>query len=284
LVAKQALGRGLKALLPDTPRARVGLVELPIDRIDANPSQPRHSFSETDLAELAASISQHGVLQPVLVSETTDGHYRLVAGERRWRAARMAGLATVPAIIREQLDEDRHLELALVENIQRRDLTALEEARAFEQLRVGLGLSQAEIAERVGIDRSTVANALRLLKLPDDLQALVEDGSLSGGHARALLAFANDDERRSWARRAVEAGLTVRDLERAAASGRPAHGRARRSRAVQDPNLRVAEERLSLHLGARVEIRSRRRGGMIVISCPDEAELMRVFDRLMEGS
>jgi ParB family chromosome partitioning protein len=284
LVAKQALGRGLKALLPDTPRARVGLVELPIDRIDPNPLQPRHNFSEADLAELAASISQHGVLQPVLVSETFDGHYRLVAGERRWRAARMAGLATVPAIIREQLDEDRHLELALVENLQRRDLTPLEEARAFEQLRVGLGLSQAEIADRVGIDRSTVANALRLLKLPDDLQALVEDGSLTGGHARALLAFASDDERRSWARRAVEAGLTVRDLERAAARGRPAQGRPRRSRTVQDPNLRVAEERLSLHLGAKVEIRSRRRGGMIVISCPDEAELMRVFDRLMEGN
>ncbi len=284
MVAKQALGRGLKALLPDTPRARVGLVELPIDRIDANPRQPRHNFSEADLAELAASISQHGVLQPVLVSETTDGHYRLVAGERRWRAARMAGLATVPAIIREHLDEDRHLELALVENLQRRDLTALEEARAFEQLRVGLGLSQAEIADRVGIDRSTVANALRLLKLPDDLQALVEDGSLTGGHARALLAFANDDERRSWARRAVEAGLTVRDLERAAARGRPAQGRPRRPQTAQDPNLRVAEERLSLHLGAKVEIRSRRRGGMIVISCPDEAELMRVFDRLMEGS
>ncbi len=283
-MAKQALGRGLKALLPDTPRARVGLVELPVDHLEPNPRQPRHSFSEADLAELAASIAQYGVLQPVLVSETTDGRYRLVAGERRWRAARMAGLATVPAIIRERLDDDRHLELALVENLQRRDLTPLEEARAFEQLRVGLGLSQAEIADRVGIDRSTVANALRLLKLPADLQAMVEDGSLTGGHARALLAFASDDERRSWAERAVEAGLSVRDLERAAARGRSTQAGGRRRRPAQDPNLQVAEERLSLHLGAKVEIRSRRRGGQIVISCPDQAELMRVFDRLMEGS
>lgn len=283
-MTKQALGRGLKALLPETPRARVGLVELPVDRIEPNPQQPRHSFAEADLAELAASISQHGVLQPVLVSETADGRYRLVAGERRWRAARMAGLATVPAVVRERLDADHHLELALVENLQRRDLTPLEEARAFEQLRAGLGLSQAEIAERVGIDRSTVANALRLLKLPADLQAMVEDGSLTGGHARALLAFASDDERRSWARRAVEAGLSVRDLERAAARARSPETAARTRRRAQDPNLRAAEERLSLHLGAKVEIRARRRGGVILISCADQAELMRVFDRLMEGS
>ncbi len=283
-MAKQALGRGLKALLPDTPRARVGLVELPVDHIEPSPSQPRRSFPESDLAELAASISQHGVLQPVLVSEAAGGHYRLVAGERRWRAARMAGLATVPAIVREHLEEDRHLELALVENLQRRDLTPLEEARAFEQLRVGLGLSQADIAQRVGIDRSTVANALRLLRLPPDLQEMVEDGSLTAGHARALLAFASDDDRRSWAKRAVEAGLSVRDLERAAAQGRSTRAGSRRQVPAQDPNLRVAEERLSLHLGVKVEIRTRRRGGTIVISCPDQNELMRVFDRLMEGS
>ena len=283
-MAKQALGRGLKALLPDTPRARVGLVELPVDRIEPNPSQPRRRFTEADLAELASSIAQYGVLQPVLVSETADGRYRLVAGERRWRAARLAGLASVPAVVRERLEEDRHLELALVENLQRRDLTPLEEARAFEQLRVGLGLSQADIAERVGIDRSTVANALRLLKLPEDIQAMVEDGSLTGGHARALLAFADDDERRGWARRAVEAGLSVRDLERAAARVRSPQPAAGKRRPAQDPNLRAAEDRLILHLGARVEIRARRRGGVILISCTDQAELMRVFDRLMEGS
>ena len=172
LVAKQALGRGLKALIPDTPRARAGLVEIPVEKVEPNPKQPRHSFNRQDLEQLAMSISQHGVLQPLLVSEVEPGRYRLVAGERRWRAAKLAGLATVPAVIRERLDEDRRLELALVENLQRRDLTPLEEAGAFEQLRVGLGLSQAEIADRVGIDRSTVANALRLLKLSAEIREM----------------------------------------------------------------------------------------------------------------
>ncbi len=282
-MAKQALGRGLRALIPDTPRARVGLVEVPVDRIEPSPSQPRRRFGEEDLKELAGSIASHGVLQPLLVSEVSPGRYRLVAGERRWRAARMAGLRSVPAVIRERLDEDRHLELALVENLQRQDLTPLEEARAFEQLRTGLGLSQVEIAERVGIDRSTVANALRLLKLSLDIQELIEEGLLSAGHARALLAFADEGARALWARRAVEAGLSVRDLERAAAQARPDGGARRRAQRPPDPNLRAAEEKLSLRLGAQVEIRSRRRGGAIIISCRDHSELMRVFDLLMGG-
>jgi ParB family chromosome partitioning protein len=281
-VAKQALGRGLKALIPDTPLARSGLLELPVDRIEPSPSQPRQVFPADQLDQLAASIREHGVLQPLLVSETEPGRYRLVAGERRWRAARIAGLATVPAVIRERLDDDRHLELALVENLQRRDLTPLEEARAFEQLRINLGLSQAQIAGRVGIDRSTVANALRLLKLPAEIQEMVEAGRLTAGHARSLLAFP-EDQWVPWARRAAETGLSVRDLEHAATEGRPSKSQRRPKRQAKDPNLKVAEEKLSLHLGARVEIRARRRGGAIVISCSDQAELMRVFDVLMGG-
>jgi ParB family chromosome partitioning protein len=285
-VAKQALGRGLKALMPETPVARAGLVEIPVDRVEPNPQQPRHSFPEEDLEKLAASIRQHGVLQPILISEREPGRYVLVAGERRWRAARLAGLRTVPAVIRERLDADHHLELALVENLQRRDLTPLEEARAYEQLRTSLGLSQAEIAGRVGIDRSTVANALRLLKLPAEVQELVEGGTLSAGHGRALLAFREAEAQLGWARRTVEAGLSVRDLERAAAQERAERegqeGRSR-PRPVRDPNIRTAEEQLSLRLGAKVEIRTRRRGGTIVISCPDQDELMRVFDVLMGG-
>jgi ParB family chromosome partitioning protein len=282
-VAKQALGRGLKALIPDTPRARTGLVEVAVDRIQPSPSQPRGRFSDDALGELAASIAQHGVLQPLLVSEWRPGSYRLIAGERRWRAAKLAGLSSVPAIIRERLDEDRHLELALVENLQRQDLTPLEEARAFEQLRSALGLSQAEIADRVGIDRSTVANALRLLKLPQDIQELVEDGALTAGHARALLGFADERERLAWARRAAEGGLSVRVVERAAARSRSEGASKPRVSQPQDRNLRAAEERLSLRLGAKVEIRTRRRGGTIVISCGDQQELMRVFDLLMGG-
>lgn len=286
MLTKQALGRGLKALIPETPRARTGLVEIPVDLVDPNPNQPRASFNAEELEELASSIRQHGVLQPLLVSELERGRYVVVAGERRLRAARLAGLPTVPAVIRERLDEDRLLELALVENLQRSDLTPFEEARAFEQLRSGLGLSQAEIAGRVGIDRSTVANALRLLKLPEAIEELVERGELTAGHARSLLAFP-EEQRVAWARRSVAAGLSVRDLERAAGEARegeaPSPLRARRT-VVKDPNIATAEEQLSLRLGVKVEIRSRRRGGLIVVHCPDHAELMRVYDRLMGGA
>lgn len=286
--AKQALGRGLKALIPDTPRARAGFAEIPVDRIRPNPQQPRSRFDQEALEELAASIRRHGVLQPLLVSEVPPDRYLLITGERRWRAARLAGLKSVPAVIRERIEGEQQLELALVENLQRRDLTPLEESRAFEQLRVGLGLSQQEIADRVGMDRSTVANSLRLLKLPPEAQELVERGELSAGHGRALLAFNSDAERCEWARRAAAAGLPVRALERAAAearadskSGKP--GRSKRRPTARDPNLRAAEEKLALRLGAPVEIRARRRGGAIVITCNEHDELMRVFDLLMGG-
>lgn len=286
-MAKQVLGRGLKALIPDTPRARSGLVEIPVERVEANPNQPRQRFESADLEELAASIRQHGMLQPLLVSEREPGRYVLIVGERRWRAAKLAGQTTVPAVIRERLDEDHLLELALVENLQRQDLTPLEEARAYEKLRSALGLSQTEIASRVGINRSTVANALRLLKLPEEIQELVQEGALTGGHARTLLAFADDEDRVAWARRAVEAGLSVRDLERAASEDRQRispPSRPPRTPAPRDPNIVTAEEQLSLRLGAKVEIRTKRRGGAIVITVADQSELMRVYDFLMEGS
>jgi ParB family chromosome partitioning protein len=286
--AKQALGRGLKALLPDTPSARAGFAQIPVDRLRPNPRQPRHSFDDQSLEELATSIRQHGVLQPLLVSEDPPHGYVLITGERRWRAARLAGLTTVPAVIRERVEDNEQLELALVENLQRRDLTPLEESRAFDHLRSSLGLSQHEIAARVGMDRSTVANSLRLLKLPAEVQEMVEIGELSGGHGRALLAFATDEERCEWARRAATVGLPVRALERAAADARAGGraGRRKRSgagRTPRDPNLHAAEEKLSLRLGTPVEIKPRRRGGTIVIACSDHDELMRVFDLLMGG-
>ena len=285
-MAKQALGRGLKALIPDTPKARSGLAEIPVDRLRPNPEQPRRAFDQGALDELADSIRRHGVLQPLLVSEDGAGGYVVIAGERRWRAARAAGLTTVPAVIRERLGARDELALALVENLQRRDLSPLEEARAFEHLRSEHGLSQAEIADQVGLDRSTVANALRLLKLPEAIQAWVEAGDLSAGHGRTLLGFADDDVRLEWARRALAEGLSVRELERAAADARPASAspRPKGARPAADPNLTAAEERLSLRLGAPVAIRPRRRGGgSVVIACADDDELMRVFDLLMGG-
>ncbi len=285
MAPKQALGRGLKALLPEAPRARAGLLEIPVGRVRPSPQQPRQRFDDDALAELAASIAEHGVLQPLLVSDNGSGGYLLIAGERRWRAARLAGLATVPAVIRERLDDLAQLELALVENLQRRDLTPLEEARAYEQLRVEGGLSQAEIAARVGLDRSTVANALRLLKLPGEIQSLVEEGRLSAGHARALLAFPEDASRLGWAERAVAEGLSVRALESAASAEPEAARRSRRPRATaaKDPNLAAAEDRLARRIGARVEIRSRQTGGTIVIRCDTADELLRVFDLLVKG-
>lgn len=286
MAAKQALGRGLKALLPDAPSARAGLLEIPIDRIRPNPRQPRQRFDDSALAELAASLTAHGVLQPLLVSENGDDGYVLIAGERRWRAARLAGLRTVPAVIRERLDETRQLELALIENLQRRDLTPLEEARAFEQLRLEGGLSQVEIADRVGFDRSTVANALRLLKLPAEVQELVESRELSAGHARALLAFRDEGELLAWARRAVLEALSVRAVEQAAARARqPAQASSHPAATPpRDPNLVAAEDRLARRLGTAVEIRARRRGGTILIRCNSADELLRIFDLLLEGS
>ena len=288
MTAKQALGRGLRALIPDTPRARAGFAEIPIAHLRPNPQQPRHHFDPEALEELAASIRQHGVLQPLLVSEDRPDRYFLITGERRWRAARLVGLATVPAVIREKIGGDQQLELALVENLQRRDLTPLEESRAFEQLRAGLGLSQQEIADRVGMDRSTVANSLRLLKLPGEVQEMVERGELSAGHGRALLAFADDEERCEWAKRAKASGLSVRALELAAAEARAeaqsgTRRATRRKPKPRDPNLRAAEEKLALRLGAPVEIKPRRRGGTIVIACNEHDELMRVFDLLLGG-
>lgn len=285
-MAKQALGRGLKALIPDTPKARSGLAEIPVGKLRPNPGQPRRVFDDDGLAELADSIRRHGVLQPLLVSDDGAGTYVVIAGERRWRAAKAAGLKTVPAVIRERLDARDELALALVENLQRRDLSALEEARAFEHLKSEHGLSQAEIAEQVGMSRSTVANALRLLRLPEAIQEMVESGQLSGGHGRALLALSDDESRIEWAARAVADGLSVRELERVAADGKKTTERRvpQEGRPAKDPNLLEAEEKLSLRLGAPVAIRPRRGGGgSVVINCAEADELIRVFDLLMGG-
>lgn len=275
-MAKTRLGKGIAALLPEPPEHRHGVVEVAVESIEANPLQPRRTFSEAGLEELARSLREVGLLQPVVVTRGEAGRYVLLAGERRWRAARKAGLATIPAVFREAAGDSETLAVALIENLQREDLTPIEEARAYHHLRTELGLSQEEIARRVGKDRSTVANALRLLQLPLAVQHMVDVGSLSPGHARALAGVEGAARQEELAIRCVTQGWSVRELE--ALLQAP----ARRARAQRSPDAdtQAAEEQLSSSLGARVEIRRRRRGGEVIIRFRSEDELIRLFKRL----
>ena len=213
---KGGLGRGLDALFADNSIEEIsstGAVKLKTMDIEPNRDQPRKVFDEDALAELADSIAKHGVIQPLLVRPMPDGSYQLVAGERRWRASRMAGLTEVPVVIKE-LSDDEAMALALIENLQREDLNAIEEAQGIKALMDTLSLTQDEAAERVGKSRPAIANALRLLKLPDSVIALVSDGKLSPGHARALLGFRDEQDIIETADIVIEKGLTVRDVEK----------------------------------------------------------------------
>lgn len=272
---RTALGKGIGALIPEVPPGRhPGVLDLPLRDIRPNPLQPRRHFAPEGLAELAASISAHGVLQPVVVSRAPEGGYHLVAGERRWRAAGLAGLEHIPAVVRETAGSAELLALALIENLQREDLTPIEEARAFHHLRTELGLSQEGIAQQVGKDRSTVANALRLLQLPLGLQEMVDGGALTAGHARALVAVGDPEHQGRLAERCVKEGWSVRRLEAAVQPPRMA------PRRQPDPDTSEASERLALALGTRVEIRRGRRGGEIRLRFASEEELIRLFRHL----
>jgi len=269
---RSALGKGIAAVIPDAPALRpVGVMELPIDEIRPNPLQPRRHFAQAGLEELAESIRTHGLLQPVVVAPAAEGGYHLIAGERRWRATRLAGLSLIPAVVRQPSGDADSLALALIENLQREDLTPIEEARAYHHLRAELGLSQEEIAGRVGKDRSTVANSLRLLGLPLVVQEAVDAGRLSAGHARALAGVGDARRQQELAARCVREGWSVRELERRLRPPAPPPKR------VADPETDEAAERLRGILGARVEIHRRRRGGEIRIAFADEGELIRLF-------
>ena len=274
---RKALGKGLSALLPEPKATPAGASEVAVDRLAANPWQPRSAMDPGRLAELAESIRQSGVVQPILVRPRGD-RFQIVAGERRWRAARKAGLATVPVVVRDVPDEEL-LELALVENIQRQELTPLEEAQAFQRLQTELRFTQEEIARRVGRDRSTVANTLRLLRLPRELRELVAAGRLDAGHARAILALSHADEQVELGREAARKGLSVREVERRVALVRAPRGKSGASR--KDANTRAAEERLMAALGTRVELLRKGRGGTLRIAFKSEAELQRLFDLLV---
>jgi ParB family chromosome partitioning protein len=248
-----------------------------VERLEPNPWQPRSALDPARLSELSESIRQSGVVQPILVRPRGD-RFQIIAGERRWRAAREAGLTTVPVAVRDVPDEAL-LELALVENIQRQELTPLEEAQAFQRLQAEFSLTQEEVARRVGRDRTTVANTLRLLRLPRELRDLVAEGRLDAGHARALLALSDPEQQIELGREVARRGLSVREVERRVALARAARTGSGRPR--KDANTRAAEERLRAALGTPVEVRRRGRGGSVRITFKSEAELQRLFDMLL---
>jgi ParB family transcriptional regulator, chromosome partitioning protein len=275
---RKALGKGLAALLPEPEEElrKDSTTEVGVGQLEPNPLQPRTVMNPARLQELAASIRESGIVQPILVRQTAAG-YQIIAGERRWRAAQQAGLATVPVIVREVAD-DRLLELALVENIQREELGPLEEAQAFQRLQQDLGLTQEEVARKVGRDRSTVANSLRLLRLPKEARELLAAGRLEAGHGRALLAVEHAEDLVGLARETARKGLSVREVERRVALLRTPKAR-KESR--KDANTRAAEERLHAALGARVEIQRRGRAGTMRIAFTGEADLNRLFELLL---
>jgi ParB family chromosome partitioning protein len=278
----QGLGRGLASLIPQRHPGQPGTLEIPIGRVGANPRQPRKRFDLEGLASLTASIVEHGVLQPILVTETIDG-YQLVAGERRLRAAQAAGLDRIPAVVRQLADRD-HLELALVENLQREDLDPLETADAYRQLIDEFGFSQEDLAARVGRARSTVANTLRLLELAPGIQAAVADGRLTEGHGRALGGLATELQDRVLDS-VIGQELSVRQTEELVRRLRepkpqPEGLPARRA----DPDLERVEEDLRRALGTKVSLARSRRGGRIVIEYYSDEELGRLYERLTGGT
>jgi len=282
------LGRGLGALLSaeGTATATEDPNTIAIDLIDPSPLQPRGIFDEGKLDELAQSISANGVVQPLIVRPKQD-RFELIAGERRWRAAQRAGLTRIPAIVR-NVSDDKVLELALIENIQREDLNPIEEARAYRNLIDTVGLTQEVVAERVGRDRSYVTNFLRLLRLPDDLQELVQSGRLSTGHARTLLGLPDVAAQRRLARKIIEGDLSVRATERAVRLlTEPSEARTGKPSKVTtaDPNVRAAETRLRRHFGTQVRIvqASGSAAGKIELEYYNQADLDRIYGLLIRG-
>ena len=275
---KRGLGRGLRALIP---QGTGGQLEVDVDRIVPNPLQPRYMIDEAALGELAESIRQHGVLQPLIVTRGEGDGYVLVAGERRWRAAREAGLRSVPIVVKDATPRQR-LEVALVENLQRQDLNPLETAQAYRQLVEEHGLSREAVAERVGKDRSTVANALRLLQLPAEARDALARGAITEGHARAVLACTTPTDRRTLLEAIVEQGLSVRQAEELARRLNAGPGEAPRERVGRERSSDVAalEDRFRQALGTKVQLFRGRRGGKLVVHYYSDEELQGIYDAI----
>jgi ParB family transcriptional regulator, chromosome partitioning protein len=290
---RKALGKGLSSLIPSSiariPSSAAGParsfpaeLRLEVSRIRPNPQQPRHSFDEAGLDELARSLRTQGLLQPVVVRPLPDGWFELIAGERRWRAAQRAGIHQIPAVVRDVPDE-KLLELALIENLQREELNAIEEAEAYRILVDDLELTQNEVAERVGKQRTTVANALRLLNLPEAVKNMVRGHHISMGHARALLALEDAKAIEALAQRVVEEGLSVRQVE--AWAKRPPAAKPRPGRPTKpvDPNVAAAETALQRILGTRVRIAGNGAVGRVEIHYHNADELDRVYQLIVDA-
>ncbi|PIR74031.1 MAG: hypothetical protein COU35_04275 [Candidatus Magasanikbacteria bacterium CG10_big_fil_rev_8_21_14_0_10_47_10] len=281
-----ALGKGLNSLIPQQKtrkkiRLETGhgdserLWHIPLSEIAPNPAQPRKQFNHADLEDLVVSIKKHGIMQPITVSERDDGGYEIVAGERRFRASQIAEMPTIPAIVR-QVNEQEKLELALIENIQRQQLNAIEEAFAFQRLMEEFGLTQQEVAEQVGKSRSVIANTVRLLGLPDDIQRALIDGKISMGKARALLSLNTEKEQMAMFQRLTGSDITVRDVEHAVQRSRA----SRKGSVRRDPNVIAQEEMLEQRFGTKVRITQKGDRGTITIEYHSREELKRLLGEL----
>jgi ParB family chromosome partitioning protein len=282
---RPALGKGLSALIPDAPEtlaiARVS-IDIDIDLLEPNDYQPRGHMEDERLENLAQSIRSNGIIQPIVVRTLDDGRYQIIAGERRWRAAQRAGLEKVPVVVKDVSahDKQRRLEIALIENIQRENLNPIEEAYAYHKLVDEFGLKHEDIAARVGKDRSSVANTLRLLRLPDEVRAEVASGRLSMGHARAIVSLATEADQRRVAREVLTRNLSVRETEAIARKASAPAPDGREQARKKDVHTRAAEAQLRLSLGTPVEIKRRGKGGVLEIAFTSEDELQRLYEYL----
>jgi ParB family chromosome partitioning protein len=286
LERRPALGKGLSALIPDVPEPpKTGAMEIDIDRLSPSEQQPRLRMDEVRLQELAHSIKANGVIQPILVRKEGDA-YRIIAGERRWRAAQRAGLLKVPVVLRDVTGEAQLLELALIENLQRENLNPVDEALAYQRLADEFSLTQDQIAAAVGKDRSSVANFMRLLRLPEEVRGDLAAGTLSTGHARALLALPDAAAQRHGAREVIARGLSVRETEglvKKLAAGTIAGTKAGPTEPpTTDVHTRAAEDRLRFALGTKVRIVRRPKGGRVEIEFGSEAELNRIYEYILD--
>lgn len=291
---KTGLGKGLGSLIPMTPKKESiqqtnnqnvksedfvedRIFQIEIDLIKPNPLQPRRVFDENELQDLVASIKEHGILQPLIVTQKLDGGFELIAGERRLRSAKIAFLKTVPAIIR-KADELEKLELALIENIQRQDLNPIEKAESYAKLLEEFGLTQEEASKRLGVNRSTFANTIRLLSLPLEIKQAILEGKLSAGHARAIISLSDENERMNLFKRIINIGLNVRDTERYVQSSRRVFKNLNND--FVDPNIEDKRNRIQSSLGTKVEIKKTGNKGKIILHFYSDEELTEITNKI----